>query len=104
MEVFVKFPFDNRGDLKEKSIMWTTTCRLVSLALRYQIPMDEVIKQLDHSSGHLLDLLAQLGKLFKSFMAATHHGFVSICLERQRSLVFEEGCEVCRDCGCFKYS
>ncbi len=39
MEVFAKFPFDNRVDLKDKSTMWTTTCRLVSLALRYQIPM-----------------------------------------------------------------
>ncbi|MCL1980447.1 MAG: adenosylcobalamin-dependent ribonucleoside-diphosphate reductase, partial [Proteobacteria bacterium] len=69
MEVFAKFPFDNRVDLKDKSTMWTTTCRLVSLALRYQIPMDEIIKQLDRSSGHMLDLPAQLGKLLKSFMA-----------------------------------
>ena len=30
MEVFAKFPFDNRIDLKDKSTMWTTTCRLVS--------------------------------------------------------------------------
>ena len=104
MEIFAKFPFDNRGDLKDKSTMWTTTCRLVSLALRYQIPMDEIIRQLDRSSGHLLDLPAQLGKLLKSFMAATQHGFASVCLECQGLLVFEEGCEVCRDCGYSKCS
>ena len=104
MEVFAKFPFDNRVDLKDKSTMWTTTCRLVSLALRYQIPMDEIIKQLDRSSGHMLDLPAQLGKLLKSFMAATQHGFASICPECQGKLVFEEGCEVCRDCGYSKCS
>ncbi len=104
MEVFAKFPFDNRVDLKDKSTMWTTTCRLVSLALRYQIPMDEIIKQLDRSSGHMLDLPAQLGKLLKSFMAATQHGFASICPECQGMLVFEEGCEVCRDCGYSKCS
>ena len=104
MEVFAKFPFDNRVDLKDKSTMWTTTCRLVSLALRYQIPMDEVIKQLDRSSGHMLDLPAQLGKLLKSFMAGTQKGFSSACPECSGKLVFEEGCEVCHDCGYSKCS
>ncbi|MDW7773093.1 MAG: adenosylcobalamin-dependent ribonucleoside-diphosphate reductase [Desulfobulbaceae bacterium] len=104
MEVFAKFPFDNRVDLKDKSTMWTTTCRLVSLALRYQIPMNEVIKQLDRSSGHMLDLPAQLGKLLKSFMAGTQKGFSSVCPECSGNLVFEEGCEICRDCGYSKCS
>ena len=104
MEVFAKFPFDNRVDLKDKSTMWTTTCRLVSLALRYQIPMEEIIKQLDRSSGHMLDLPAQLGKLLKSFMAGTKNGFSSSCPECSGTLVFEEGCEVCRECGYSKCS
>ncbi len=104
MEVFAKFPFDNRVDLKDKSTMWTTTCRLVSLALRYQIPMDEVITQLDRSSGHMLDLPAQLGKLLKFFMAGTQHGFASACPECDGSLVFEEGCETCHLCGYSKCS
>ena len=104
MEVFAKFPFDNRVDLKDKSTMWTTTCRLVSLALRYQIPMEEVIKQLDRSSGHMLDLPAQLGKLLKSFMAGTRNGFTSSCPECPGTLVFEEGCEICRECGYSKCS
>ncbi|MCW5206987.1 hypothetical protein VU08_08700, partial [Desulfobulbus sp. F5] len=99
MEVFAKFPFDNRLDLKDKSTMWTTTCRLVSLALRCQIPMEEIIRQLDRSSGHMLDLPAQLGRLLKSFMAGTQKGFTSSCPECPGTLVFAEGCEVCRDCG-----
>ncbi|WP_417908544.1 ribonucleotide reductase N-terminal alpha domain-containing protein [Candidatus Electronema sp. PJ] len=99
MEVFAKFPFDNRLDLKDKSTMWTTTCRLVSLALRCQIPMEEIISQLDRSSGHMLDLPAQLGRLLKSFMAGTQKGFTSSCPECPGTLLFSEGCEVCRDCG-----
>ncbi len=104
MEVFAKFPFDNRVDLKDKSTMWTTTCRLVSLALRFNIPATEIIKQLDRSSGHMLDLPAQLSKLFKSFMAGTQHGFASACPECSGQLVFEEGCETCHLCGFSKCS
>ncbi|AGF79951.1 ribonucleoside-diphosphate reductase class II [Desulfocapsa sulfexigens DSM 10523] len=104
MEVFAKFPFDNRVDLKDKSTMWTTTCRLVSLALRFNIPASEIIKQLDRSSGHMLDLPAQLSKLFKSFMAGTQHGFASTCPECSGQLIFEEGCETCHDCGYSKCS
>ena len=104
MEVFAKFPFDNRVDLKDKSTMWTTTCRLVSLALRFNVPMDEIIKQLDRSSGHMLDLPAQLGKLLKSFMAGTQYGFASNCPECSGRLVFEEGCETCHECGYSKCS
>lgn len=104
MEVFAKFPFDNQVDLKDKSTMWTTTCRLVSLALRFNVPMDEIIKQLDRSSGHMLDLPAQLSKLFKSFMAGTQRGFSSTCPECTGQLRFEEGCETCHDCGYSKCS
>ncbi|KAF0188240.1 MAG: ribonucleoside-diphosphate reductase class [Desulfobulbaceae bacterium] len=104
MEVFAKFPFDNRVDLKDKSTMWTTTCRLVSLALRFNIPASEIIKQLDRSSGHMLDLPAQLSKLFKSFMAGTQHGFASACPECSGQLIFEEGCETCHQCGYSKCS
>ena len=104
MEVFAKFPFDNRVDLKDKSTMWTTTCRLVSLALRFDVPAGEIIKQLDRSSGHMLDLPAQLSKLFKSFMAGTQHGFSDICPECAGTLVFEEGCETCKSCGYSKCS
>ncbi|MBU1565973.1 MAG: adenosylcobalamin-dependent ribonucleoside-diphosphate reductase [Proteobacteria bacterium] len=104
MEVFAKFPFDNRVDLKDKSTMWTTTCRLVSLALRFNVPMDEIIKQLDRSSGHMLDLPAQLGKLFKSFLAGTQKGFSATCPECSGMLRFEEGCETCYECGYSKCS
>ena len=105
MEVFAKFPFDNQHNLKDKSTMWTTTCRMVSLALRCSIPMEEIIKQLDRSSGHMLDLPAQLGKLLKSFMATTQRGYAAPCPECEGGmLVFKEGCESCEVCGYSKCS
>jgi ribonucleoside-diphosphate reductase alpha chain len=104
VEVFAKFPFENQAELKDKSTMWTTTCRLVSLALRSYVPVEEVIKQLDRSSGHMLDLPAQLSKLLKSFMAETRDGFSSSCPECPGALVFKEGCETCSECGYSKCS
>ena len=40
MEIFAKFPFEGGGS-------WNTLCRTISLALRYGVPLSEVIKQLD---------------------------------------------------------
>lgn len=99
IEVFAKFPFENRADLKERTTMWITTCRLVSLALRCKVPIGEIIRQLERSSGQMFDLPAQLAKLLKSFMASTHHGFATTCPECGGRVIFEEGCETCKDCG-----
>ncbi len=104
MEVFAKFPLTTGVDLKDKSTMWTTTCRLVSLALRYQIPMDEIIKALGPPSGHMLDLPAQLGKLLVVHGRHPARLRLHLPVECQGKLVFEEGCEVCRDCGYSKCS
>ena len=41
----------------------------------------------------------QFSRLLKSFMAGTRFGFASSCPECGGSLVFEEGCEHCLDCG-----
>ena len=104
MEVFAKFPFDNRADLRDRATMWTVTCRLVSLALRSGISMEDVIKQLDRSSGHMHDLPAQLAKLLKSFLANTNHGFAPPCPDCGEPMVYEEGCENCHSCGYSKCS
>jgi len=100
VEVFAKFPYENHAELRGKSTMWTTTCRLVSLLLRYGVPMEEVIKQLDRSSGNMLDLPAQLCKLLKNGSE-----YSEPCPEcRVGTLVFEEGCSVCKTCGYSKCS
>jgi ribonucleoside-diphosphate reductase alpha chain len=100
VEVFAKFPYENHAELQGKSTMWTTTCRLVSLLLRYGVPVDEVIKQLDRASGNMLDLPAQLCKLLK-----TGSEYSEPCPEcLGGTLVFEEGCSVCKTCGYSKCS
>lgn len=105
MEVFAKFPYDGRHEYREKSTAYTTVCRLVSLALRYSIPVEEVIKQLDKSSGSMMDLPAQLTKLLKTFLSETNSPYTVPCPEcGEPTLVFEEGCQVCKSCGYSKCS
>jgi len=105
-EVFAKFPFDHRIDLLEKATMWSTVCRLISLALRYGVPVEEVIKQLDRASGSMFDLPAQLSKILKSFMAKTDNGYdAGNCPDcKTGKLIFQEGCLLCPDCAYSKCS
>lgn len=104
MEVFAKFPYDNHIELKDKSTMWTTVCRLVSLCMRCGVPMNEVIKQLDKSSGSMFDLPAQLNKLLKSFMSKVEGGYQEPCPDCGQPLTFKEGCVGCESCGYSKCS
>lgn len=105
MEVFAKFPYDNRPEYDDKATMWTTVCRLASISLRYGIPTEEVIKQLDRSSGHMRDLPAQLSKLLKTYLSTTSKGYFTKCPECELGqLEFSEGCEKCTTCGYSKCS
>jgi len=97
LEVFAKFPYENQPDLLEKRVLWSTVCRLISLALRYGIPAEEVTKQLDKSSGVINDLPAQLSKLIKTFNKNDETHMCPECITD--SIVFEEGCMICKNCG-----
>jgi len=108
VEVFAKFPYDNRVEQRERSTMWATTCRMVSLSLRYGIPVEEVIKQLDRSSGSMFDLPGRLSKLFKGFLDESGQ---EAQIQREPCpdcadgfLRYEEGCMVCKSCGWSKCS
>jgi ribonucleoside-diphosphate reductase alpha chain len=98
-EVFAKFPFDNRTDQASKSTLWTTVCRLISLALRYGVPPYEVVKQLDKSAGSMRDLPSQVSKILKIFLSETKAGYKPVCPECQGVMIFEEGCSKCQSCG-----
>lgn len=100
VEVFAKLPFENRVDGVERSTMWTVICRNISLALRYGVPVEEIISQLDKSSGNMFDLPAQLSNIMKTFVSKTRRGYSGgACPECGGATVFQEGCTHCPDCG-----
>lgn len=101
LEVFAKFPYENQPDQMTKRVLWTTVCRLISLALRYGIELEEVVKQLDKSSGVINDLPSQLSKLLKRY-----NPDLAFCCPDCDSpeIEFNEGCLKCSECGWSKCS
>ena len=100
MEVFAKFAYDNRADLRERSTMWTTVCRLLSLALRCGINITEIISQLDKSSGTINDLPSQMSRLLKTFLTdSTNDNYSESCPECPGKITYKEGCAICESCG-----
>jgi ribonucleoside-diphosphate reductase alpha chain len=91
MEVFVKFPYNSGGS-------WTTLCRMVSLALRYKVPLLEVVKQLEKSVIVLNDMPSVLSRILKTYLY--EKGFYKPeCPECKSDLIFSEGCEKCSSCS-----
>lgn len=93
MEIFHKQPF------MQNDVLWTTVCRSVSLSLRYGIPMQDIVKQLEKSSGSLTDLPSQLAKILKTYLSE-EVGWTSSCPEcTEGQMVYQSGCECCNSCG-----
>lgn len=98
MEIFHKQPF------KENDTLWATVCRQASLALRYGVPTNEVIKQLDKSSYSMTDLPAQLSRILKTYLSSGDAGYTIPCPDCDGDLVYQGGCCSCPDCGYSKCS
>lgn len=88
MEVFAKFPFEGGGS-------WSALCRSISLSMRYGVPLDDIIKQLDKSVAVLNDMPSCLSRILKTYLSGKG-GLKGIpCPECGSELVFQEGCEKC---------
>jgi ribonucleoside-diphosphate reductase alpha chain len=95
LEIFHKQPF------KENDTLWSTVCRQVSLSLRYGIPVQDVIKQLDKASFSMTDLPAQLSKILKTYLSDGGEWKTgNRCTEcSQGIMIYQSGCEHCDCCG-----
>lgn len=97
MEIFAKFPYEGGGS-------WNTLCRTISLALRYGVPLSEVIKQLEKSIMVVNDLPSHLSRILKMYQQSKGVDVSNPCPDCSYQLTFEEGCEHCRSCGYSKCS
>jgi ribonucleoside-diphosphate reductase alpha chain len=61
LEIFVKFAY-------ESDPVWNVLCRQLSLALRYGVPLEEIVKQLDKAVVGVGDMSAKLSRILKRYL------------------------------------
>ena len=105
VEVFARLP----EEVSDSS--WHTICRLLSLCLRYNVPLDDCTKQLRKSSSSVSDVPSRLARILDEYKEEER--FVEILEDtptegydtRSRCpgcgsiLVPEGGCMSCKSCG-----
>lgn len=102
VEVFARLPEESSDSY------WNTICRLISLALRYNIPLDDVTKQLRKSSSSVVDTPSRLARILDKYKTDEDFRAVDskelLCPDCQSPLVAEGGCFSCKSCGWEKCS
>lgn len=112
IEIFAKLPKEagvnddgvfNPSLWQEKTSHWDSICRLVSMLLRYSIPVKNIIEQLDRSTYSMVDAAGVLKRVLSKYNVIEkimESGNGLTCKECGNSSYFYEGgCGICKDCG-----
>lgn len=110
LEVFAKLPKDagngkydfERDKFFEYMSNWDAICRETSAMLRYGIPLEEIIKQLEKSSYGMFDCSAILARILKKYPITTEEDTLinkALCPECGGTMKSSSGCLICIDCG-----
>ena len=100
--MFVNYPYLNRPSLEhtQRREQLDSISRLISVALRYHIPLDKLIEQLEKSKGSLRGTVAQISNVLKEFAARGDDPYMELCVECNKGqMVFQGGCTTCNECG-----
>jgi len=113
IEVFTKLPkeagFDNNKNYNpmlwmERNSNWSLITRLISMALRYGIGIEDIIKQCDKSSLSMVDAAGVLSRILKKYIKqeideVTNEIIGEKCPEcGNMSYISEGGCKKCLEC------
>jgi len=102
IEMFVNYPYLNRPSLEhtQRREQLDSISRLISVGLRYHIPLDKLIEQLEKSKGSLRGTVAQISNVLKEFAARGDDPYTEGCVEcNSGEMVFQGGCATCNECG-----
>jgi ribonucleoside-diphosphate reductase alpha chain len=116
IEIFAKLPkeagFDddgifNPGLYYEKNSLWDSLNRMISMSLRYSVPLEDIIKQLDKSTYSMVDAAAILKRILSKYLVSktdefeneTNNNF-QICPGcGEKTYILEGGCGHCSECS-----
>ena len=95
--------------LTEKRSQWEAICRLSSLLLRLNTPVELVIKQLEKSSPIMTEASNIVAQVLKGFVDYSEDKIEEIKTKKiggmfcdhcnTESVIYQGGCEVCLNCG-----
>jgi ribonucleoside-diphosphate reductase alpha chain len=101
-EIFVNYPYMNVPSIEhtQRREQLDSISRLISMSLRYNIPLDKIIEQLEKSKGSMFGPVASISNVLKEFAARINQHYKSLCNECDGgTVVFQGGCATCESCG-----
>ncbi len=102
IEMFVNYPYLNRPTIEhtQRREQLDSISRLISVGLRYHIPLDKLIEQLEKSKGSMRGTVAQISNVLKEFASRSDDPYTESCVECEGgNMVFQGGCATCDKCG-----
>ena len=102
IEMFVNYPYLNRPTIEhtQRREQLDSISRLISVGLRYHIPLDKLIEQLEKSKGSMRGTVAQISNVLKEFASRSDDPYTESCVECDNgNMVFQGGCATCDVCG-----
>ena len=117
IEIFANIPYSvgiiengtyQSSLLTEKKSYWDAICRLVSLMLRMNTPLELIISQLKKSSPTMLELPNIIAHVLKGFLNYSDEKIEDVkknetgeyCdLCKKNGIIYQGGCSVCLLCG-----
>ena len=108
IEVFTKLPisagYDKDGYFNnvlwmERTSNWDSLCRMISMCLRFGLPIEDVIKQLENSSYSMVDAASILVRVLNKYVKNDSMSYEECPDCGKKALINEGGCEKCIDCG-----
>ena len=102
VEMFVNYPYLNRPSIEhtQRREQLDSISRLISVALRYHIPLDRLIEQLEKSKGSMKGTVAQISNVLKEFASRGNDPYTEVCPTcEEGQMVFQGGCATCESCG-----
>ena len=101
-EIFVNYPYMNEPSIEhtQRREQLDSISRLISMSLRYRVPLSKVIEQLEKSKGSMFGPVASISNVLKEYAARSNQHYKTRCPEcEEGDVIFQGGCATCETCG-----
>jgi ribonucleoside-diphosphate reductase alpha chain len=102
LEIRINYPYLNRPTIEhtQRREQLDSISRLISTSLRYHVPLDKIIEQLEKSKGSMKGTVASISNVLKEFADRAGDPYIINCVScDEGKLVYQGGCANCDSCG-----